>query len=65
MVLSIGCKLAAVQESDFVDGMVELFGELLFASWDVELREVESDEVSPVHLRLLLVGVWFLDTTVY
>lgn len=50
MVVSIGCKLAAVQESDFVDGMVELFGELLFAPWDVKLREVESDEVGPVHL---------------
>ena len=50
MVVSIVCKLATVQESDFMDGIVELFGELHFAIWDVELREVESDEVGPVHL---------------
>jgi hypothetical protein len=32
--------LGVLQESDFVDGIIELFGEFLFAAWDVELREI-------------------------
>lgn len=65
MVLLIRCRLGAVQESDFVDGIVKLFGELLFASWNVELGKVQGDEVGPVHLRSLSVGVSFLDAMVY
>lgn len=28
--------------------VVELFGQLLFATWDIELREVKSYEIRPV-----------------
>jgi hypothetical protein len=43
-----GCAGEDVQEADFVDCVFELVCQPLFATWGVELRKVEGDEVSPV-----------------
>lgn len=45
-----GCAREHIQEADFVDCVFELVCQLLFATWGVELRKVEGDEVSPVDL---------------
>jgi hypothetical protein len=42
------CERGDLQEADFVDCIVELVRQLLFATWRIELREVESYEIRPV-----------------
>ena len=57
--------MGALQESDFMDGIVKLSGKLRFASWKVELREVESDQVGPVHFDRCQLACCSLDEMVY
>ena len=57
--------MGALQKSDFMDGIVKLSGKLRFASWKVELREVESDEVGPVHFDRCQLACCSLDEMVY
>lgn len=40
-------EIGDVEEADFVDSIAKLVRELLFATWRVELREIERDQVGP------------------